>query len=406
MTDLEQAKTTLTHQTIDENNPGTILKDFNTFLQLIKDEGIEVSGKNSLFPLKLLPELNALLISPIRIDLKRPVQKSYPPLNGIYLLLRTTGLAVVVPENKKQKLALDEATYESWQQLNLTEQYFTLLETWLIHASPETIAEKHHNNNLMTCINFWQTTKDTEGDLGFNYIPGFYNLALFDLFGLLKVEEGKPEKGKGWRVIGFEKTAYGKAIFALLVSYFFGTGSRFGLSELFENLLQEELIPKFGKLQDILQPYFPEWKNNLIIHQEQSSEGVYIFKASLESAWRRIAIPSFLLLDDLAEAILNAFEFDNDHLYAFICKQRIGKTLYIKHSFMDDPPYTDEFSVGDLPLKEGQTMIFLFDLGDNWEFKLVLEEIQAPNRDLNKPTLLKSSGKPPEQYPEYEDDFF
>ncbi len=44
---LGDAQQILKNQTIDENNPGTILKDFNTFLNLVKNQGIEVSGKNS-----------------------------------------------------------------------------------------------------------------------------------------------------------------------------------------------------------------------------------------------------------------------------------------------------------------------------------------------------------------------
>jgi len=131
-TTITQAKTILNQQTITETSPGTILQDFQTFLNLLQDGGIEVSGKHSLFPLKHLADLNAQLTEPTQLDLKRPVQKSYPALNGIYLLLRTTGLAVVISEKRKPKLVLDEATYEAWNQLNVTEQYFTLLEAWLV----------------------------------------------------------------------------------------------------------------------------------------------------------------------------------------------------------------------------------------------------------------------------------
>jgi len=201
---IEQAQTILNQQTITETSPGTILQEFQTFLNLLKDEGIEVSGKHSLFPLKHLAALNAQLTEPTQLDLKRPVQKSYPALNGIYLLLRTTGLAVVISEKRKQKLVLDEATYQLWNQLNVTEQYFTLLEAWLVHASDETIGERDQFPTLFHCIRFWQMlnedeiqlTKELEGYFAFRYTPGWHNLALFDLFGLMRVEQGKPEKGK------------------------------------------------------------------------------------------------------------------------------------------------------------------------------------------------------------------
>lgn len=158
-----------------------------------------------MFPLKHLAALNAQLTEPMQLDLKRPVQKSYPALNGIYLLLRTTGLAVVVSEKRKQKLVLDEATYQLWNQLNATEQYFTLLEAWLVHASDETIGERDQSPTLFHCLRFWQMlnrdeiqlTKELEGYFAFRYTPGWHNLTLFDLFGLMRVEQGETNLRKG-----------------------------------------------------------------------------------------------------------------------------------------------------------------------------------------------------------------
>jgi len=403
-TTIKQAKTILNQQTITETSPGTILQDFQTFLNLLQDEGIEVSGKHSLFPLKHLAALNAQLTEPTQLDLKRPVQKSYPALNGIYLLLRTTGLAVVISEKRKQKLVLDEATYEAWNQLNVTEQYFTLLEAWLVHASDETIGERDQFPTLFNCIRFWQMlnqdeiqlTKELEGYFAFRYTLGWHNLALFDLFGLMRVEQGKPEKGKGWRVQRLEKTVYGKGILTILRFALVGEESPF--SRVFQEIIQVEPIIRFGKLQPLFQPYFPQWQNSLVVQQDDSIEGIYIFKVSLGKPWRRIAIPSFLYLDDLAEAILDAFEFSDDHLYQFIGKQSTGKILMINHPFLEDPPCTDEFLVEALPLKVGQTMTFLFDLGSRWEFKLTLEEIQPLTQDCKQPQLLHASGQAPEQY--------
>ena len=410
---LEDAQQILKNQTIDENNPGTILKDFNTFLNLVKNQGIEVSGKNSLFSLKILPELNSQLSNPTLIDLKRPVQKSYPYLNGIYLLLRTTGLACVFHKGTKQKLVLDQTTYQSWNQLNLTEQYLTLLEAWLIHASSETIAESYHEANLLMCASFWQTlakdklkiTKKNQGYFTFNYSPGLYNLALLDLFGFIQLKQGKPETGKGWRVTEIEKTVYGQTLLSLLIYNLFG-GKSENLSNFFSwNLVGRSKIIESGKLQKILQPYFPQWQNNLVIHQEKSPEGVYIFKISLGKVWRKIAIPSHLDLDSLASSILDAFDFDKDHLYQFIGKQRTGAILNINHPYLEEQPFTDEFTVGELPLREGEKMIFLFDFGDNWEFDLILEEIQPLDQKLKKPKVLKSHGKAPEQYA-YEEEWY
>jgi hypothetical protein len=408
---IQDAQQIIKNQPIKENSPGSILKDFNTFLNLLKADGIEVSGKNSFFPLKLLPELNSQLTNPTLIDLKRPVQKSYPYLNAIYLLLRTTGLALVFYQGKKQKLILDKTTYQSWNQLNLTEQYLTLLETWLIHASDETIGEYSRESNLLKCAIFWQNlakdkikiTKNNQGYFTFNYSPGLHNLALLDLFGLIKLKQGKPETGRGWRVTEIEKTIYGKTLLSLLMYNLFEEKSEDCSNFFTGNLVGTNKTIEYGKLQKFLQPYFPQWQNNLVLNQEKSSEGVYIFKVSLGKPWRRIAIPSHLDLDFLANIILDAFDFDDDHLYMFTCKQRNGASLNINHPYLEEPPFTDEFTVGELPLQQGQTMTFLFDFGDNWQFNLILEEIEAPDPKLTKPKILASQGKAPEQYDYSED---
>lgn len=64
----------------------------------------------------------------IEIDLERPLQKSYPYLNGLYLLLRAAGFGVLEGSGSRQKMILDKAVLQSWQALNSTERYLTLFE--------------------------------------------------------------------------------------------------------------------------------------------------------------------------------------------------------------------------------------------------------------------------------------
>ena len=73
--------------TIDSENPGSILRDFETCLEFIGNEGgIPASGKHNLFAISLLPELNDKMSHPIKIDMTRPMKKSYPNINDIILL--------------------------------------------------------------------------------------------------------------------------------------------------------------------------------------------------------------------------------------------------------------------------------------------------------------------------------
>ncbi len=288
---------------------------------------------------------------------------------------------------------------QSWNRLNCCERYLTLLEIWLLWANDETIGEHEGDPNLFRCLRFERgigskgikITKKNQGMFRFNYSPGFHNLALLDLFGLFTIAQSKPEAGKGWRINSIKKTVFGEALFQLLSRFMFGDWS------LWETL--ENTPDQYGLLQSKLQSYFPDWQNCLIIPQAEFSEGIYIFKVKLHQAWRRIAVPSQLELESLVNSILEAFNFDKDHLYQFICKDRFGRSLKISHPYLEDsPPWTDEFQVGQLPLQVGETMTFWFDFGDNWKFQILLEEINSPDAKIKHSQLLQSSGKAPQQY--------
>jgi hypothetical protein len=123
-----EAKYILAVQTIDDNGPGTVSRDFKTLLAFISSTGAVVSSKNNLLPMASLAQLNAQMTHPIQLALKRPMQKSYPHINALYLWLRATGLASIEGAGSKQYLVLDEAVLESWRQLNPTEQYSDWLD--------------------------------------------------------------------------------------------------------------------------------------------------------------------------------------------------------------------------------------------------------------------------------------
>jgi hypothetical protein len=121
---------------------GTILRDFETLLDFIGEEGQPVSGQYNLFPLKVLPDLNARLARPLQVDLKRPRLKSYPHLGGLYMLARATGLTHLSRQDNKLRLRVDPRARVAWVGLNPVERYFTLLESWLLRGSPAIIGEQ------------------------------------------------------------------------------------------------------------------------------------------------------------------------------------------------------------------------------------------------------------------------
>ncbi len=425
----EQDITLLKTLTINENHSGTILKDFQTLLDFIGPAGRAVSGKRQQFSIKDLAELNQQLSTPIDIDLKRPAQKSYPPIHGLYLLLRATGIVKTEAQGKKQYLVLNPPVYDLWQQLNPTERYCTLLEAWLIRGHGEMLGEERrgHLTEGNRCIQSWykivEKKKHTfnqkrSAQDSFNYYPGIHNLALMEMFGLLNITTGKPEAGKGWRIKSIEALPLGTPIINLVKNAYLENDMSWP-SEV------DPSVP-YDELQDTFQPYFPEWQKTLVLPSSEFRTDRHIFKVSLGKIWRRIAVSGEATLADLSAYILSSVEFDSDHLDSFTYTNEMGRKVEVLHPYADggffsaeESLHTDEVKIGSLPLSEGSVMEYLFDFGDCWRFQVQLEKIEpAPNPTQSKPTkkkakrkkatvgeILEVHGESPEQYPAHEDEW-
>ncbi|MBI4851545.1 MAG: plasmid pRiA4b ORF-3 family protein [Acidobacteria bacterium] len=396
----------LTTQVITEESPGFILKDFQTLIDFVRGKNLQLSGINNSLPMSSLSSINSKLQQPIEVSLKRAQQKSYPNINGLYWLLRSTGLAYVKTDSKKAILVVDEQALSSWNTLNPTERYFNLLEAWVLYASVELTGENLGSMGVLYhCLNFFEYFKnktikvaeDKNAESRLRYSPGLVNLSLLNAFGLMKVEQAKPFEGKGWTINKIDRTLFGDALLKCLYksiclnedmydSFILGDSSR-------------EVV--FGQLQEAFKGYFPEWSNNLILPETEQEQATYIFKVFLDKKiWRKISISTEDVLESLANIILEAFEFDYDHLYRFIYKDRFGRTININHPYTEEDPLASEVKIGELSLKLGQTMIYNYDFGDDWEFGVLLEAIEAFDPNLSEPKIIDSQGKSPDQYPD------
>jgi hypothetical protein len=398
-------KRTLRALTVDESGPGTIRHDFAALLAFVRGRDLPLSKAYHLLPLKVLPAINALLSRPIEVRLQRPQLKSYPHIQGLYLLLRATGLGQIGETPARPALAVDEGLHDAWLALNPAEQYFTLLETWLLRGRPEIVGEherfEYARQHFADCAEMMLSIP-AEGlpiagnDYAIGYVlysPGRMSMALMELFGLLAVEHGQPVEGEGWQIARVHRTPWGEAVFALLYEELFSDYDKV-------RELEDAAQPPFGVLQPAFAPYVPQWQGNLRPPSWAFREGGYVFKATLwRGLWRQIAIDGGAPLDDLAGAILDAYAFMHDHLYRFSYRNRFGVEERINHPDMDEGPWADEVRVGDVPLTMGQSMTYLFDFGDQWEFEVTLERIDPPERAPYRPVILDGRGGAPEQYP-------
>jgi hypothetical protein len=225
----------------------------------------------------------------------------------------------------------------------------------------------------------------------------FCCLALAELFGLLDVTRGGPAGDANWEIRDVRTTEFGEALVEPLIGQ--------PLDLLIPLSRQEDEQSDFGAWQPSFQECFPEWRKNLAFPEPEYRDGVFIFKAKLGSVWRRIAIPAECDLEALASAILRAFKFDGDHLYDFSFAEQDGSQVRVVCPYINDAEaWTDEYSIGYLPLAEGQSMQFKYDYGTGWRFDVKLEKVAPPNPRMKKPRVVESHGEPPKEYGDDDDD--
>ncbi len=90
--------------------------------------------------------------------------------------------------------------------------------------------------------------------------------------------------------------------------------------------------------------------------------------------------------------------------YSFFPDGRYRSKIAYHHPEGGMSPYADEITIGELYLREGQRMLYLFDYGDEWLFNILLEKIDEGKESNGSPEIIESEGEAPEQYPDYEDE--
>ena len=134
-----------------------------------------------------------------------------------------------------------------------------------------------------------------------------------------------------------------------------------------------------------------------------------IIRATLErnaSVYRDIEMEGSKSLYKLAEAIVSSFGFDFDHAFGFytgLTDATMMKKRPIYELFAD----MGEADPGVLGVKKtvqafptaGHTMLFLFDYGDEWRFRVRLQGTARKIAKVRYPRVIAALGASPKQYP-------
>lgn len=129
----------------------------------------------------------------------------------------------------------------------------------------------------------------------------------------------------------------------------------------------------------------------------------YIISVSLKKGcYRHIKIASDKTLDELSQAILSAFDFDNDHLHAFFMD---NKRWSREEEYSLQPDYGERdstaYKLGQVGLVKDKKFLYLFDFGDEWWFSCKVLNVIDDVREQT--AVMRSVGEAPEQYPDYDD---
>lgn len=137
------------------------------------------------------------------------------------------------------------------------------------------------------------------------------------------------------------------------------------------------------------------------------------FAKKNRSVVRTIEIRGDQTLDELHEAIFDAFDRDDAHMYEF----QFGKgpmdpkgPRYVMPEAGDDgfgPPVaglTTETTVDDLALKVGKAFGYWFDFGDDWHHQINVEKIADGPGKGEYPRVTKRVGQSPPQYVEWDEE--
>ncbi len=115
--------------------------------------------------------------------------------------------------------------------------------------------------------------------------------------------------------------------------------------------------------------------------------------------WRRILVPSDVLLSDFHMIIQTAMGWGNAHLHQFIKNDTYYSERMPDDDFWDEMDNVDyeKIRISDLLNSEKEKIVYEYDFGDGWMHDIILEKILPMEKHSQLPICLTGKGNcPPE----------
>ncbi len=118
--------------------------------------------------------------------------------------------------------------------------------------------------------------------------------------------------------------------------------------------------------------------------------------------WFMLELRGDQTLHDLHFAILDAADFDSDHMYSFYLSGRAWDEA--TEYGLQQAKHSSRTRLDNLRLRLKQRWLYLFDYGDQHEFDVQLIATSSDQPSGDYPRLIEQHGQMPPQYPDWEDE--
>ncbi|MHC1611576.1 MAG: plasmid pRiA4b ORF-3 family protein [Candidatus Methanospirareceae archaeon] len=419
---------------ITETEPTPLLRDFATFTQYLRRHHIVLTRVNEFISGKDLYEINQEMTRPLPDTTPRTDQTGYPLLHLFYHLVLAGKLFQKVSGNGSRLVLKPTGRLQAYEELKPAEKYFSLLETFWVDADWRKLQVGYSSwyflytvPEVLEYLSECQPGKEIQlkgedsPDIARMLFDWNYFLHYFSYFGFWEVKRDtdlalRDLPKRFFRAESITPSAFGVTLAKVLSETrdLFYWNLPYRRKEYGEwEAIPGSPLPGEDSSAGAGEPFFlpftpllPEGELEKTLPREgvKFVDGTYVFKVSLaKDIWRRIEISADHTLLDLHRAIQKAYNFDDDHLYSFFMDGRAWSYERFASPYEEEGPWVDDVRIGELGLFIGQNILYLFDYGDQWHFRVELEEIRREGRKPREPKIIEKKGKAPEQYGYYEE---
>lgn len=144
----------------------------------------------------------------------------------------------------------------------------------------------------------------------------------------------------------------------------------------------------------------------------QENEEIFLFKCTMDDWAKRvrgrphriICIPESYTLYQLAEAVIESFDFDFEQMFGFYNNihewmlSDLGYELFYDRGEASRFLGVEKTRISDVFRKIDDKMLLHYDYGDEWQFIVRHIETETPDANITYPVVVESVGNPPPQY--------